>query len=345
MPCQHDHEFSDEEARLLRRDPTGTAPIRRKFDSEAQKRFKALRAITQRVIVELDALGLRGLTIDNMNFAAIYGAKANSLAVVADSLPEKGRVFGAWLREAGVKMITGEDWSSPFVEAAYLKGMKDAGTRVKRIDKIPPEGTLADRAIHAHMLMLISNRARDSIRNVVDTMNNQMTQLLARDLTEQRTPEEIARDMVGRIDAIGINRARLVASCETSSSYNEAAIGVYDEAGVIKVGVIPEFIPGRGLNKVHDAKKSEEEKAPKPDYGPGIYKRGEKKGEPKATKNWPRGRWPLVAWATAGDDFVCPECEALEDQVFTLQTARGMFPLHPNCRCALYPLEEVDEEE
>lgn len=42
-------------------------------------------------------------------------------------------------------------------------------------------------------------------------------------------------------------------------------------------------------------------------------------------------------WSTAGDDRVCPECDALEGQVFDVEDAHGMIPLHPGCRCAWLP--------
>lgn len=42
-------------------------------------------------------------------------------------------------------------------------------------------------------------------------------------------------------------------------------------------------------------------------------------------------------WSTAGDDRVCPLCSEKEGQVFTIAEARGMIPLHPNCRCAWIP--------
>jgi SPP1 gp7 family putative phage head morphogenesis protein len=41
---------------------------------------------------------------------------------------------------------------------------------------------------------------------------------------------------------------------------------------------------------------------------------------------------------TAGDTRVCPECAALEGQVYTLQEARGVIPVHPRCRCAFRPI-------
>ncbi len=44
-----------------------------------------------------------------------------------------------------------------------------------------------------------------------------------------------------------------------------------------------------------------------------------------------------VEWATAGDDRVCVECESMEGSLFTIEEARGLIPLHPNCRCAWLP--------
>jgi SPP1 gp7 family putative phage head morphogenesis protein len=42
-------------------------------------------------------------------------------------------------------------------------------------------------------------------------------------------------------------------------------------------------------------------------------------------------------WLTAGDDRVCPQCEDQEGKIFTIEEARGMIPLHPNCRCSWTP--------
>lgn len=44
-----------------------------------------------------------------------------------------------------------------------------------------------------------------------------------------------------------------------------------------------------------------------------------------------------VEFATAADDRVCPTCEALEGNVFTIDEAHGIIPVHINCRCAWLP--------
>lgn len=50
-----------------------------------------------------------------------------------------------------------------------------------------------------------------------------------------------------------------------------------------------------------------------------------------------------VEWSTAQDDRVCPECEQMEGKVFTIDEARGLIPLHPNCRCAWIPAPPSNE--
>lgn len=45
----------------------------------------------------------------------------------------------------------------------------------------------------------------------------------------------------------------------------------------------------------------------------------------------------LAEWVTAGDEQVCDECRPLEGRIFTVDEARGMIPVHPQCRCAWQP--------
>jgi SPP1 gp7 family putative phage head morphogenesis protein len=42
-------------------------------------------------------------------------------------------------------------------------------------------------------------------------------------------------------------------------------------------------------------------------------------------------------WSTAHDERVCPRCAPNEGKTFTIAEARGLIPLHPNCRCSWIP--------
>lgn len=43
-------------------------------------------------------------------------------------------------------------------------------------------------------------------------------------------------------------------------------------------------------------------------------------------------------FTTAGDSRVCPECESLEGEIFTLDEIERIIPVHPNCRCQALPV-------
>lgn len=45
----------------------------------------------------------------------------------------------------------------------------------------------------------------------------------------------------------------------------------------------------------------------------------------------------MAEFATAGDSRVCPQCAPLEGNIYTVAEARGIIPVHPNCRCSWIP--------
>lgn len=47
---------------------------------------------------------------------------------------------------------------------------------------------------------------------------------------------------------------------------------------------------------------------------------------------------PDVEFTAIHDSKLCPECEDLDGQVYTIAEARGMLPVHPNCRCSWSPI-------
>src|SRR5690606_29712322 len=45
-----------------------------------------------------------------------------------------------------------------------------------------------------------------------------------------------------------------------------------------------------------------------------------------------------VELLTAGDERVCSRCQALAGTIYTVKEARGLIPVHPNCRCVFLPI-------
>jgi SPP1 gp7 family putative phage head morphogenesis protein len=50
-----------------------------------------------------------------------------------------------------------------------------------------------------------------------------------------------------------------------------------------------------------------------------------------------------VEWVTALDDRLCEECESLHGEIFDMDNIPDL-PVHPNCRCTVVPIIEIEEE-
>lgn len=51
----------------------------------------------------------------------------------------------------------------------------------------------------------------------------------------------------------------------------------------------------------------------------------------------------LSEFSSSRDNKVCPRCQELEGQRYSIEEARGVIPVHPNCRCAWLPV--IDDEQ
>lgn len=48
-----------------------------------------------------------------------------------------------------------------------------------------------------------------------------------------------------------------------------------------------------------------------------------------------------VEFRSADDSRVCPICESLDGNRYTIGEARGLIPQHPRCRCAWSPIVDT----
>jgi len=51
----------------------------------------------------------------------------------------------------------------------------------------------------------------------------------------------------------------------------------------------------------------------------------------------------MAEFSTSADDLVCDYCLDLEGRVLTIEEARGIIPMHPNCRCTWLPVPPYTE--
>jgi SPP1 gp7 family putative phage head morphogenesis protein len=265
----------------LRRDPTRTTTLRNKFEAEAYRRFRKLKGMIRKELVDMDGLGLK-------NNRGRFGFPRPE---------EKVAAFMDWLRMAQRDEILGvsegvplnqaarQAWTRVYVESAYNRGVVQAAAQMRGGGaQVSDRWVQAafNRPIHADRLGLAYTRTFSELEGITQAMDQQISRTLAEGIGSGNNPVEIARAINNRVDKIGITRARALARTEVISAHAEASINSYEEAGIEGVEVVAEF-------------------------------------------------------ATAGDGLVCPECQALEGVVRPLDEARGVIPVHVNCRCAWIP--------
>lgn len=88
---------------------------------------------------------------------------------------------------------------------------------------------------------LLAGRVFTELKGVTDAMSAQMSRALAEGLVQGKNPRAIAKDLVDRVDKIGINRARLIARTEIIRAHAEGQLDAMERLGVEEVGVMVEW--------------------------------------------------------------------------------------------------------
>lgn len=88
---------------------------------------------------------------------------------------------------------------------------------------------------------LLASRVFTDLKGVTDAMSAQMSRVLAEGLTQGKNPRAIAKDLVDRVDKIGITRARLIARTEIIRAHAEGQLDALERLGVEEVGVMVEW--------------------------------------------------------------------------------------------------------
>ena len=333
-------------------DPTGTTGIRAQYERDMVRRWTALRDQVHAAVIEFDAFDLTAgdettvLTFLNRRQTAPAvaqdGAAEDILAEyglspftvrpdIFQRLPpdlrqrvpirrfafpldeEKLDGFSEWLAEAmdamilevvrgpGGRISYRSGWQDLYVRAAYARGVDTANERLAEAgmadvtvpelgtpdDVVVPREILADvfnRPLHVQALGALYSRNFTELQGVTQATAQQMSRVLAEGLGQGLGPEKISTLLAGRIDAIGIRRARLIARTEIIRAFADATLLRYQEAGIREVVGAVELL-------------------------------------------------------TARDDRVCPICRFLEEQgPVSIEEAKGVIPVHPNCRCAWIPV-------
>lgn len=298
-------------------DPTGTTNIRNAWEAELERRVGSLRSVVAESIVNSDLLALSGSASSSVG-AAIF---ARTFTTAPD---DKAAAFVSWFYDEQLRRVLNvrvgfdrgwsarESWMRPFVDRAYAKGVRDALAE-RKIDF--PQGGLS-REPFVTKLALARAKAFGDTEGILDAMSTVVSRVVLQALAESWTPQRAARELNRQaVDRVGLVRARTMVRSETVRIYNEAALDAMEDAGIEKVRVFAEAA------------------------APSLRTDGIARDAIAAVAVLSRRK---VEFMTAGDEKVCPDCEKREGKIYTLRYARGLIPIHPNCRCSFLPVEEDD---
>lgn len=232
-------------------DPTRTKTLReRQFIPAFTRRLWALKGVIRETVgYANDALGLR----QEATAAADDVEPADSFEFETDAGAREA--FMAWLNKqiaAGVlepasdgRVRNGEHYTAHFVRSAADRGWADAADRLrKRGHDVTEEGLRSsfDKPMNVKQLEKSYKRVFSDLKNISRAMQAAIRGELTRGLAEGVNPRVMARRLNGRVDAIGINRAKTLARTEVIRNYNDFALDRYESEGVEEVGVEVEFL-------------------------------------------------------------------------------------------------------
>ena len=308
---------------VLRRDPSRTTSLRNSFARDAAKRFRELRGVIRRAVVEEDVFGLREpepgeVTITLLQRMRTPGRRAFAFGRSGDKVDS----FMGWLREqedAGMLEITQRAqlgvgiegaWTDKYIQSSYQRGilrarqeLKGQGFDVPSIAESGGINAVFNQPFHLDRVGLMYTRTFNDLKGITTAMDAQIGRVLAQGMAEGRGPVEIARLLTRTI------------------SGPVGDLGLTDTLG--------RFIPAERRAKV---------------LARTEVIRAHHMATVQEYKNWAvEGVVVKAEWATSGFK-VCPDCQALEGQIFTLDEIEGMIPLHAQCRCITIPVKAVEAE-
>ena len=291
-------------------DPTHTTTLRNAFAREMNKRFIKLRGLIRKAIVEQDCFGLGP---DN------YSASVHK-AFAFERSADKVAGFMGWIDEQvkaeilelapnyGTRLGQSVDkaWTNMYVQSAYQKGIERGRAELIAAGyDAPPIATSGGISAafngpqHLDRAGLIYTRAYTQLKNITDAMSNQISTVLSQGLMDGKSQANIARLLTKTISGKG------------------GTLDLVDSLG--------RFIPAQRRASI---------------LARTEVIRAHHVATIQEYENWGAAGVAVQAeLRTAGDSHVCEQCASLNGQVYTLEKARSLIPVHPQCRCICLPVQ------
>jgi len=296
-------------------DPTHTKVLRDRFKGEMTKRFRKVRGDIRKSIVEQDVFGLQGLRLQRVGPEQQFDFPTSEAKVSAfmDYLQEleDEHILEVNERNDQGRIAERNAWERKYIRSAYQQGiergrqeLRNAGFDVPTLAASGGLQAVFNQPIHADRVGLLYTRAFRELKGITDAMDQHISRVLAQGLAEGRNPRELAQWL------------------------NRSITGPYGDLGI--VDSLGRTVPAQ--RRADMLARTEVIRA----HSQGLLNEYRTAGA--------KGVKVKAEWSTAGDARVCPICQPLEGQVYTLEEADGMLPRHPQCRCTFLPAEIEGDE-
>lgn len=305
-------------------DPTQTGKLRARLRGTMALRWRSMRLLARAIIVDHDILGLKAGGLMALPVSVVHNAGS------------KQQMFQRWFDNALDQAVLGSDGSvmRPFITAAYLSGVGYAQSTLKR---------MVMSSIGGHREEALFQLAVTELQGIMATVSQQATRMAAYGMLTKQKPMAIVRNIWSIIDKVGINRTNAMIELLVVRAHAEATLDIFEAAKVKFVGLIPEA--RADINAVRDHAIVD---APRK-RGAGSRISRKKAPSKRTVQRIRRQELALakrlgerVRVRTAGDDDVCPVCEAIsEEGPYRIDVARSLIPAHPRCRCTFVPADDA----
>jgi hypothetical protein len=289
-------------------DPTGTSDIRSRFRSDMGKRWSQLRQLTNSAITSDNILGLGPLT-------------TQTIVRSADPVHE----FQGFIDAALTRLFGDGTWTQHYLDEAAARARSRAYRTVAAMGPAQFDNT--------HIV--VNSAAAVELQGVVEAVSQRAVRAVSMGLLARQRPQQIARDVAQAITTVGKARSDALIDVSVNSAFNHMTLDTLKTLGFTRVAIEPEHVHApatRGRDAAFDRET----------LSPGTRLRGREPS--RATyfriKRRERAleRLGEVEVKTAGDIYVCPICQRIaKNGPYKIDTARGLIPAHPHCRCAFVP--------
>jgi len=229
------------------------------------KRFRAIKSAVIETVARNDGFGLRNNIIANRSFD--FPRSSDKVSAFMDWLAAMERMHILGVSEGLSLTQAGEQaWTRVYIDSSYKRGLASSAQKMRSQGVQVSQGFIDNaffRPIHADSVGLIYTRTYSDLKGITQTMDAQISHILAQGLAEGRGPLELARQINNRIDKIGITRARMLARTEVIRAHAEATLNAYTEAGAEEVDLEAEILTA-GDSRVCPVCKSAERRNPYP---------------------------------------------------------------------------------